>query len=96
MEWRIRSLARELLESQRAYNKLKYYMGKERAMFEEELKELETVYLNSLVKVNEEIEHQMPCLVAWMKEFVTLYERREMLDGKLETLWKKRREEEDE
>lgn len=63
-----------------------FKVGRERQMFEEELKDLELVYKSTLNQVNKSIKNCLPSLLHYMGEFVGLHEQYEAVSEKLETL----------
>lgn len=71
----------------------KYYegfnVGREKEMFQEELKDLELVYKHSLVQVSKQIEDCLPSLLHYMEEFVDLNKQSEAIRDKLDTLLEK-------
>ena len=92
---------KELMKLQREYNlrrsrildeidRRKYYegfkVGREKKMFQEELKDLEVAYKNTLLKYEEEVEDCLPALIHYMEKFVNLHKKNEALREKLDTL----------
>lgn len=71
----------------------KYYegfnVGREKEMFQEELKDLEQTYKETLVNVENELENCKPSLVYYMKHFIALYEKRGQIIEKLQILLEK-------
>ena len=68
-------------------------------MFEEELKDIELTYKNTLVDLQKKVEHCLPPLLHYMEEFLNLHKQneaiREKLDGLLEKLGRETQEESD-
>jgi hypothetical protein len=71
----------------------KYYegfnVGREKAMFQQELKDLETVYKTALENYEKEIEDILPSHLYYMEKFLTLKKQHEAISEKLEDLLEK-------
>lgn len=71
----------------------KYYegfkFGKEKRMFQEELKDLEKVYSHALMALKTQIDDCLPQLLYRMEEFLDLHKKNEDIREKLEALLEK-------
>lgn len=92
---------KDLMKLQREYNirrnhmideidRRKYYegfnVGREKKMFQEELRDLEITYKAALVGLHKEVESVLPSLLYYMEEFVTLHKKNEAIREKLDAL----------
>jgi hypothetical protein len=68
----------------------KYYegfrVGREKKMFEEELKDIELTYKGTLIHLHKQLEDCLPSLLHYMEEFLTLHKQNEEVRDKLEAL----------
>lgn len=71
----------------------KYYegfnVGREKTMFQDELKDLEIQYKDTLVNLHKKVEDCLPSLLYYMEEFVTLHKHNEAIREKLDALLEK-------
>jgi hypothetical protein len=71
----------------------KYYegfnLGRERAMFKEELQDLEVVYKTALRNYAKEVEEILPTLLHYMDKFLTVHKQNEAIREKLDNLLEK-------
>lgn len=76
-----------------AIDRQKYYegfnVGREKVMFQQELKDLETVYKTALENYAKEVEDVLPSLLHYMEKFLTLHKQNEAIRDKLEDLLEK-------
>ena len=81
------------LKMQRDVDTQKYYegfnLGREKIMFQEELKDLEVVYKTALKNYAKEVEDVLPSLLYYMEKFLTLHKQNETIRDKLEDLMEK-------
>lgn len=66
-----------------------FKVGKEKKMFQEELKDLESVYQKTLESVEEKLSDVSPALLHYMEQFVELNKQKEVVSEKLEALLEK-------
>lgn len=74
----------EEIESRKYYEGFK--VGREKKMFEEELKDLEMVYKKTLIDLHKQVEDCLPSLLHYMEEFVTLHKQNEQVRERLDAL----------
>lgn len=76
-----------------AIDRQKYYegfnVGREKVMFQQELKDLETVYRSALDNYEKELEEILPSHLYYMEKFLTLKKQSEAISDKLEDLLEK-------
>lgn len=92
---------KELTKLQREYNLIKsrmldeidrrkYYegfnVGREKEMFQEELKDLEITYKATLINLHKQVEETLSPLLHYMEKFVNLHKQNEAVREKLDTL----------
>lgn len=63
-----------------------FNVGREKEMFQEELKDLELTYKATLLGLHKQVEDVLPSLLHYMEKFVTLHKQNEALREKLDTL----------
>lgn len=63
-----------------------FNVGREKKMFQEELKDLELTYKATLLNLHKQVENVLPSLLHYMEEFVTLHKKNEAVREKLDTL----------
>lgn len=102
--WKIdaRDLEKRFLKSSKVWDRYyknceidrqKYFegfnVGREKQMFQQELKDLETVYKTALDNYAKEVEDVLPTLLYYMEKFLTLHKQNEAISDKLEDLLEK-------
>jgi hypothetical protein len=63
-----------------------FNVGRERKMFQEELKELEIAYKATLLNLHNQVENVFPSLLYYMEKFLTLHKQNEAVREKLDAL----------
>jgi hypothetical protein len=76
-----------------AIERQKYYegfnVGREKKMFQEELKDLEIIYKRDLIQLQRKVENCLPALLYYMEEFLNLHKQNEEVREKLDVLFEK-------
>lgn len=93
---------RQRLDRSSAYQWKSYYGGlnatwkPKESMYQDELEDLEKVYLSTMKHVEQEISNVLPDLLAYMQEFISLHNQHDAISEKLDVLTEKMGEKEDE
>lgn len=66
-----------------------FNVGREKKMFQEELKDLEITYKATLLNTHKQVEDVLPTLLHYMEKFVTLHKKNEAVREKLDALLEK-------